>query len=193
MNFHYYKSKSQNESYITISTLYNLVNIKKEFNNPFNKSIFLQEGIYNTKNIINYIKNFKVYPKKIIKYKKIIDYLIKHVTIRKLFIKVELASAESSSLGIVTGIIWAVYGILFTPLISYFNFKKAMPELNIIPRFTNEDIIIIECNSIITIKIAHIIVAAIKLISIILRSELNERSSYPGFNEDNYGKHKRNG
>ena len=90
-------------------------------------------------------------------------------------------------LAIITGIPGFV-GILSIPMRKFFNLDSK-PELDIIPGFVNENKLHIEFNCIITIKIAHIIVAALKYILTKLRSEFNVRASRPRFNENYNGKH----
>ncbi|HHY13071.1 MAG TPA: DUF2953 domain-containing protein [Thermoanaerobacterales bacterium] len=101
---------------------------------------------------------------------------------------IKISLTDAHHLAAITGILWAIFGMLSTPITKLFNLDSR-PALDIIPSFVNENKICVDFNCIITLKIAHIIVAALKYILTKLRSEFNVRASRPRFNENYNGKH----
>lgn len=169
---HYHKKGIDEELNVRFNILWNLIKLKKD----------LPYIISKIKKIIPYFtpraeleesdtgkvkkeKKFTLTSKELLKYivkiAKVFrraNYVIRSIRCKNFSIKAELAGEDAATIGIITGILWAMYGLIIIPVMSKIYFANTQPEISIIPKFNHEKFFTIELDCIFTLKIGHIII-----------------------------------
>jgi len=169
---HYHKKGIDEELNVRFNILWNLIKLKidlpyiiskvRKFMPYFALKAELEEG--DTGKVIKKRK-FKWSLKKLLKHTvkiaKVLrraNYVIRSIRCKNFSIKAELAGEDAATIGIITGILWAMYGLIIIPVMSKIYFANTQPEISIIPKFNHEKFFTIELDCIFTLKIGHIII-----------------------------------
>lgn len=133
------------------------------------------------------IEQFHNLRKNLSLFRNIIQYIVEKIILESLSLNARFGLGDAALTGITYGALWAVMGVFLNVLYSNKDVKNLSVKL--CPDF-NETILEVDFFCIIKIKFAHIIIASIKGIKVLIKGGvLNGRSSYSRSNEDNNGEY----
>ncbi len=87
------------------------------------------------------------------------------IKVSKIDINMRFGYENPALTGIVAGQVWGIIFFVLSLISNYLNFKDASIKVNVIPTFLQRDTIEFYCEGIITLRVVHIIIASLLLIT----------------------------